>query len=145
MCVCVLRALTVNVVCVCIVAPVCGHYDCGGVRAAMNRVDLGTIDNWLRNIRDIARLHKDELYSIEDEEERLCRLVELNVMEQCMNVMKIGCVQRRRKETAAVQAFALPRVHGLVYSPGTGVLKRLDIDFDTAMLEYRHIFEMYKP
>ena len=52
------------------------------MRAALNREDLGTIDNWLRNIRDIARLHKDELYSIEDEEERLCRLVELNVMEQ---------------------------------------------------------------
>ncbi len=54
-----------------------------------------------------------------------------------------GSVQRRRKETAAVQAFALPRVHGLVYSPGTGVLKRLDINFDEAMHENRHIFDMY--
>ena len=62
-----------------------------------------------------------------------------------MNVMKIGCVQKRRKETAAKQAFALPRVLGLVYSPGTGVLKKLEVNFDSAMSEYRHIFEMYKP
>jgi carbonic anhydrase len=100
---------------------VCGHYDCGGVRASLKREDFGTIDLWLRNIRDVSRLHKvgdssrallaslvalrasaltddvrcgwplqDELFEIKDEEDRVKRLVELNVMEQCINVMKIG-------------------------------------------------------
>jgi hypothetical protein len=82
------------------------HMDCGGVRAAMSRVDLGGIDAWLRNIRDVARLHKDELFAIEDEEERLCRLVELNVMEQCMNVMKVRCCR------AAIPLFCCARLNG---------------------------------
>lgn len=79
---------------------VCGHYDCGGVRAALSPVDhKPPLENWLRNIRDIYRLHKTELDAIEDLTERQRRLVQLNVREQCVNIFKTGAVQRRRNQT----------------------------------------------
>ena len=74
---------------------VCGHYDCGGIKAAMSPEDLGLLNPWLRNIRDIYRLHHIELDAITDEKERNNRLVELNVQEQCINVIKLACVQER--------------------------------------------------
>ena len=74
---------------------VCGHYDCGGIKAAMSPEDLGLLNPWLRNIRDIYRLHRIELDAITDEKERNNRLVELNVQEQCINVIKLACVQER--------------------------------------------------
>ena len=67
---------------------VCGHYYCGGVKAAMDSADLGILNPWLRNIRDVYRIHKTELLAIKDEEEKYKRLVELNVQEQCVNVLK---------------------------------------------------------
>src|SRR5690606_19074363 len=73
---------------------VCGHYGCGGVRAAMQSQDLGLLNGWLRNIRDVYRLHHEELDAIEDEEARYRRLVELNVYEQCVNVIKTSWVQQ---------------------------------------------------
>ena len=84
---------------------VVGHYDCGGVRAAMNNQralggDSSTvIDNWLTGVRDVYRLHADELDAIEDPEERHRRLVEKNVVEQCLNVFKTGVVQHHRLKT----------------------------------------------
>ena len=63
---------------------VCGHYNCGGVKAAMQPKDLGILNPWLRNIRDVYRLHKDELNAIENVDDRYNRLVELNVQEQCV-------------------------------------------------------------
>ena len=72
-----------------------GHYDCGGVRAVVKKQDLGQVlDAWVQNIRDVYRLHKDELDCIQDEEERHHRLVELNVAEQCLNLYKTSVVQR---------------------------------------------------
>ena len=71
---------------------VCGHYYCGGVKAAMDSVDLGILNPWLRNIRDVYRIHHDELDAISDEEEKYKRLVELNVQEQCVNVLKTADV-----------------------------------------------------
>src|SRR6478609_11898623 len=67
---------------------VCGHYNCGGVKAALTPTDLGLLNPWLRNIRDVYRLHEAELDAIADEGERYDRLVELNVIEQCRNVIK---------------------------------------------------------
>ena len=67
---------------------VCGHYNCGGVKAAMTPQDLGILNPWLRNIRDVYRIHQEELDAIEDEGLRYDELVELNVLEQCINVIK---------------------------------------------------------
>lgn len=77
---------------------ICGHYFCGGVKAAMQPKDLGILNPWLRNIRDVYRIHKDELNSISDENQRYNRLVELNVQEQCINLIKIASVQKAYKE-----------------------------------------------
>ena len=73
---------------------VCGHYGCGGVKAAMTPKDMGILNPWLRNIRDIYRLHEKELDAIKDEDARYNRLVELNVIEQCRNVIKTAPVQQ---------------------------------------------------
>ena len=115
---------------------VCGHYDCGGVKAAMGKVnhdsrDLGSpLEDWLQNIRDVCRLHKDELDAITDPEAKHKRLVELNVIEQCLNIYKTGVVQRRRLLSSQVTgAYPQPRVHGVVYSIRDGRLKKLDHDF----------------
>jgi len=79
---------------------VCGHYDCGGVRAAMELRDhKSPLENWLRNIKDTYRLHKKELDNIQDLRARQRRLVELNVIEQCLNVFKTAVVQRSRVES----------------------------------------------
>src|SRR6218665_1093186 len=72
---------------------VCGHYFCGGVKAAMQAEDMGILNPWLRNIRDVYRLHKDELNLITNENDRYNRLVELNVQEQCINLIKTAAVQ----------------------------------------------------
>src|SRR5690606_41738401 len=72
---------------------VCGHYNCGGVRAAMIPRDMGILNPWLRNIRDIYRFHEAELDAIADEGGRYGRLVELNVQEQCINVIKTAALQ----------------------------------------------------
>lgn len=123
---------------------VCGHYDCAGVRAALKSQDLGTLEHWVCNIRDVVRLHQKELYSIHDMEQRVERLVELNVMEQAGNVFKTGIVQRRRKETYTSGGVAFPRVHGLVFNPGTGALKPVPVDFKAMVRKVSHIYDLYK-
>ncbi len=102
---------------------VCGHYGCGGVQAAMQHVGVGKNSPWLQIIRDIYRIHKDELEAIEDEVKRYDRLVELNVMEQSANVIKMDCVQTKYE----IQEF--PIVHGWVYNMRNGELIDLNIDF----------------
>ncbi len=112
---------------------ICGHYGCGGVKAAMQSKDLGILNPWLRNIRDVYRLHRDELNSIDNEEKKYRRLVELNVQEQCVNVIK----------TADVQLAARNRnlnVHGWVMDMETGKLIDLKIDFDKVL---KGIMEIY--
>ncbi len=115
---------------------VCGHYNCGGVKAAMQPVDMGILNPWLRNIRDVYRLHKEELNAIEDETQRYNRLVELNVQEQCVNLIK----------TAAIQQAAHDRqiqVHGWVFDIQTGRLIDLKIDFPKILEEIREIYKLY--
>lgn len=113
---------------------VCGHYACGGVKAAMQSADLGILNPWLRNIRDVYRLHKEELNAIADTEKRYDRLVELNVQEQCVNLIKTAAVQKAYKERGI-------KVHGWVFDMRTGRLIDLKIDFPNIL---EHIMEIYK-
>ena len=110
---------------------VCGHYLCGGIRAAVTRYDhQAPLDSWLRNIRDVYRIHRRELDSIKDPEERHQRLVELNVKEQCINVYKTGVVQEMRfvtKKMGGPYPYPTPCVHGVVFDPKVGLLKRVDV------------------
>ncbi|MBW6480831.1 MAG: carbonic anhydrase [Bacteroidales bacterium] len=115
---------------------VCGHYYCGGIKAAMQSADLGVLNSWLRNIRDVYRLHQDELDAIKDEEDRYKRLVELNVQEQCVNVIKTASVQRASKERG--EEFT---VHGWVFDVRTGKLIDLKIDFDSIL---KNIMKIYR-
>ncbi len=113
---------------------ICGHYYCNGVKAAMESADLGILNPWLRNIRDVYRLHKEELASINDEENKYKRLVELNVQEQCVNVIKTPDVQRAIKENGLT-------VHGWVFDVQSGKLIDLKIDFDKIL---ENIMEIYR-
>ena len=115
---------------------VCGHYDCGGIKAAMSPEDLGLLNPWLRNIRDIYRLHRIELDAIDDEKERNNRLVELNVQEQCINVIKLACVQERY----IVDEY--PIVHGWVFDISTGKLKDLNLDFKNILKDIQEIYNL---
>ncbi len=115
---------------------VCGHYGCGGVRAAMQSEDLGQLNGWLREIRDVYRLHADELGAIADEEARYRRLVELNVREQATNVIKTAWVQKSYRKKG------FPFVHGWVYSLADGLLKDLDIPFESILEDVRKIYRL---
>lgn len=131
-----------------------GHYDCGAIRAASKRQDLGTLENWLRQIRDVYRLHKDYLDLITDSEFRHRTLVELNVIEQCLNVYKTGIVQRKRIQTKNEliqqgknwkehQDEIIPRIHGMVFDPSDGLLSKLHIDFKKRIGSLDHIYGLY--
>lgn len=113
---------------------VCGHYYCAGVKAAMQSADLGILNPWLRNIRDVYRIHRCELDAIEDNDLRYKRLVELNVQEQCVNVIKTSDVQKAYNE----REFT---VHGWVFDIKTGKLIDLKIDFDKIL---KGIMEIYR-
>jgi carbonic anhydrase len=112
---------------------VCGHYYCGGVKAAMQSTDLGILNSWLRNIRDVYRLHKDELNRLTDDEKRYKRLVELNVQEQCINVVKTADVQRAYLERKI-------EIHGWVFDIHTGKLIDLQIDLRKVMEDVMEIY-----
>jgi carbonic anhydrase len=96
---------------------VCGHYGCGGVKAAMSHHNMGIINKWLRNIKDVYRLHENELENIQDEDRRVDRLVELNVEEQILNLAKTSIVQ------SAWKHHQRPTLHGWVYGLANGILK----------------------
>lgn len=115
---------------------VCGHYFCGGVKAAMEANDLGVLNPWLRNIRDVYRIHRDELSSISDTEGRYKRLVELNVQEQCVNVIKIASVQKHYLKDRT------PVVHGWVFDIQSGKLIDLNIDFEKILNEIQEIYDL---
>jgi carbonic anhydrase len=115
---------------------VCGHYNCGGVKAAMESKDLGILNPWLRNIRDVYRLHSDELMAIPDERLRYNRLVELNVYEQCLNVIKIAEVQQSYVRNG------FPTVHGWVFDLHDGLIKDLRIDFKKALADIQQIYNL---
>lgn len=114
---------------------VCGHYFCGGVKAAMTSQDLGILNPWLRNIRDVYRLHQDELDAIADEEARYKRLIELNVQEQCINAIKTPEVQVAHRERGI-------KVHGWVFDISTGKIIDLKIDFEKKLQDIQKIYNL---
>lgn len=114
---------------------VCGHYYCGGVKAAMQPADLGILNPWLRNIRDVYRTHQSELNAIADETERYKRLVELNVQEQCINIIKTAAVQKANSERDI-------SVHGWVFDIHSGKLIDLKIDFKKILNEIMEIYRL---
>ena len=115
---------------------VCGHYNCGGVKAAMQSQDLGILDPWLRNIRDVYRLHKDELNAIQKEGLRYDRLVELSVIEQCVNVIKTAAVQH------SYRAQGYPHVHGWVFNLRDGLIKDLQLKFEDHFKAIQEIYNL---
>ena len=113
---------------------ICGHYGCGGIQAALKNEDLGILNPWLRNIRDVYRLHRAELDLISDEHKKYNRLVELNVEEQCINIIKTACVQKAYRGKGI-------KVHGWVFDMGTGHIVDLNIDFNKII---NQIMEIYR-
>jgi carbonic anhydrase len=114
---------------------VCGHYNCGGVMAAMNKPGHSIVDNWLQVVRDIRFRHAEELDSIPDEDSRCRRLVELNVIEQVFRLSRTPTVQH------AWERGARPILHGLVYDVNDGLLKEMvsNIDGEERALELRGV------
>jgi carbonic anhydrase len=98
---------------------VCGHYGCGGIKASMTKTDLGIIDQWLENIRDIRRKYHVELDAITDQEACAARLAELSVKAQVLNLAKTGIIQQ------AWRSGSRPLLHGWVYSLEDGILHEL--------------------
>lgn len=115
---------------------ICGHYECGGVKAALHPSDMGQLNSWLQTLRDVRRLHKAELESIKDEQQLFDRLVELNVQEQCMNVIKIDHVQRSWYKTG------FPQIHGWVFNVRNGKLNDLGLDMGEKFMEIREIYDL---
>lgn len=104
---------------------VCGHYGCGGVRAAMGSDTYGLIDNWIRHIKDVYRFHHKELNKIEDEKARFDRFVELNVIEQVHDLAKTSIVQNAWKNKKPLS------IHGWVYGVGSGIIKDLGANIES--------------
>ncbi len=100
---------------------VCGHYGCGGIKAALEKKEHGLIDNWLRHIKDIYRCHQQEIEALRDDEEKFRLLCEKNVIEQVANVCHTTIVQKAWKAGQEVI------VHGWIYSVDDGLLKDLDV------------------
>ncbi len=108
---------------------VCGHYGCGGVKAAMSNGQFGLVDNWLRHIKDVYRLHAKELDEIKDEEKKFKRFVELNIIEQVFDLSRTSIIQN-----AWANGNDLT-IHAWVYDLGTGIINDLHENFDNqAML-----------
>ncbi len=109
---------------------VCGHYGCGGVKAAMGNTHLGIIDNWLKELKDVYRFNRQEIDEIADEEQRTNRMVELSVKEQIFNLSKTSIIQKAWKERQA------PQLHGWVYGLNNGLIKPIhDMDHTSEMDE----------
>lgn len=100
---------------------VCGHYGCGGVHAALENKQVGIIDNWLRHIKDVYRMHKDEIDALPTLRDKQRRMVEVNVQEQVYDLSKTSIIQRAWEQNKFLQ------VHGLVYDLENGILKDLDV------------------
>jgi carbonic anhydrase len=115
---------------------VCGHYECGGMKAAMNPSDMGQLNSWLQTLRDVYRFHRKELDCIKDMQKRFDRLVELNVLEQCLNIIKIDHVQRAWYKTG------FPTVQGWVFDVRSGKLKDLGLNLEKEFSTIRSIYDL---
>jgi carbonic anhydrase len=115
---------------------VCGHYGCGGVKEAMQNRSNGLIDKWLRNIKDVMRLHQDELNHIHDDDKRYRRLIELNVQEQVVNLMKTSFIQKN------IEQFGFPEIHGWVYDISNGKIIDLKVDVEKVFPGYHNLYDI---
>ncbi|SDC28810.1 carbonic anhydrase [Williamwhitmania taraxaci] len=115
---------------------VCGHYGCGGVQAALKQESFGLLDNWLRNIRDVYRMHYCELEKLPNIDVKINRLVELNVVEQCKNIIKTSYVQKSYIQKG------YPTVHGWIYNMQNGELVDMDIDFKTILADVQRVYRL---
>jgi len=115
---------------------VCGHYGCTGVKSAMEQKSYGLLDSWLKNIRDVFRLHYSELKMISSDDERHDKLVEFNVIEQVENVIKTSYVQKSYIKNG------YPTVHGWVYDMKTGKLNDMDIDFKERLKTVQRVYKL---
>ena len=97
----------------------CGHYGCGGIKAAIDKQSLGLINKWLRNIKEVYRMYETEINSIEDYDQKVNRLVELNVIEQCNDLIKTSIIQKAWKNEKR------PVIHGWVYGLSNGLVNEL--------------------
>lgn len=104
---------------------VCGHYGCGGVKTALGNQSVGIIDNWIRHIKDVYRLHHIYLDSIEDENERFNKFVEINVKEQVYDLAKTSIVQSAWKNGQELS------IHGWVYGLNSGFVTDLGVNFSS--------------
>lgn len=105
---------------------VCGHYGCGGVKAAMSNENFGFLDNWLMHIKDVYRLHEEELDGIENDDKRFDRYVELNIIEQVNNLSKVSFIQEEWHQGE------FPHIHGWVYSLENGRIKDLGVTVNSS-------------
>jgi len=115
---------------------VCGHYECGGVKAALNPSDMGQLNSWLQTLRDVYRFHRTELDSIKDDQKKFDRLVELNVREQCINIIKIDHVQKAWYKTGH------PKIHGWVFDVKIGKLIDLKLKMEEEFKDVRSIYDL---
>lgn len=111
---------------------VCGHYGCGGVKAAMTNHNFGIMNKWIRNIKDVYRYHRDEVDFCPTEEEKLNKLIELNISEQVMNLAKTSIIQAAWKHNNE------PHLHGWVYDVKDGIIKPI-----TEISAGTHIDDLY--
>lgn len=111
---------------------VCGHYGCGGVKAAMTNHNFGIMNKWIRNIKDVYRYHRDEVDFCPSEEEKLNKLIELNISEQVMNLAKTSIIQAAWKHNNE------PHLHGWVYDVKDGIIKPI-----TEISAGTHIDDLY--
>lgn len=112
---------------------VCGHYGCGGVKAAMSHHHLGIINNWVRSIKDVHRIHRELVDSVPDPEKQLNLMIELTIKEQVMNLAKTSIIQRAWKHEQR------PHLHGWVYGLGDGVIHPI-----SEMAPGTHIDSLYE-
>lgn len=115
---------------------VCGHYECGGVKAALYPSDMGQLNSWLQTLRDVYRIHRRELDRLSDAQERFDRMVELSVREQCINIIKIDHVQRAWYRTG------FPKIHGWVFDVKSGNLIDLKLNMEVEFREVRSIYDL---
>jgi carbonic anhydrase len=115
---------------------ICGHYECGGVNAALNPSDMGQLNSWLQTLRDVYRFQQKELDTIVDNQKKFDRLVELNVREQCINIIKIDHVQRSWYKTG------FPNIWGWVFDVRTGKLIDLGLKMEEEFESIRKIYDL---
>lgn len=115
---------------------VCGHYECGGIYAALHPRDMGQLNSWLQTLRDVYRIHQTELDALPEPHARFDRLVELNVLEQCINIAKIDHVQKSWYRNAE------PHIHGWVFDVRTGKLIDLKLDMEEEFASIRKIYDL---